>query len=492
MLRKLASAALLMTLLSMGAAAQDARTIIANASRAMGADTLSSVVYSGSASNGNFGQSKNIAGPLAPTTITNYTRAIDLTVPASRATGATMPPAVPGGPPPQPGTFTQNIAPANAAWTQQLEIWITPWGFLKGAAANNATARAQRIGGRQYNVLSWMPAQKSPSGQPYRLNGYINDQNMVERVETWVEHPVMGDLHVDTSYSNYQDFGGLKIPGKIVQKRAGLQTFDATITSGSANPNNIAQLLTQPQPQGRGGAPAAAPGGAPAGPPPAPAVQSEKLADGVYRITGGYVALAVEMKDHIVVLESGQSEARGLAILAEARRVIPNKPIRYVVNTHAHFDHASGLAPVVAEGITIITHDNNKAFLEKALGGPRTLVGDTLAKANRKPRIESAGDRKVLRDDTRTIELHHVKNLEHSDGMLIAFLPREKILFTGDFNVPAAGQPVLPAIPTLVQNVERLKLDFDTHVLVHAPVPDRPQTKADLLALAKGATNGGS
>jgi hypothetical protein len=65
-------------------------------------------------------------------------------------------------------------------------------------------------------------------------------------------------------------------------------------------------------------------------------------------------------------------------------------------------------------------------------------------------------------------------------------LPAEKILFTGDFNVPATGQPVSPAIATLVQNVERLKLDFERHVLVHAPTPDRPMTRADLMALLKG------
>ena len=143
------------------------------------------------------------------------------------------------------------------------------------------------------------------------------------------------------------------------------------------------------------------------------------------------------MGDHIVVLEGGQSEARGLAVIAEAKKAIPNKPIRYLVNTHAHFDHASGLAPFAAEGITIVTHDNNQDFLEKLLGGPRTLVGDALAKANRKPKVEGAGDRKVLKGGTRTIELHHVKDLAHSDGMLIAFLPKEKILFTGDFNIPA-------------------------------------------------------
>lgn len=491
MLRKLAVAATLMPVvafvLSGGVAAQDAKAVIASTTKAMGAEGLSSITYSGSAANGNFGQSKTIAGPLAVTTISNYTRAIDLAQPASRATGTTMPPTIPGAPPPQAGAFNQNITPANAGWTQQLEIWVTPWGFLKGAAANNGTLRSQRLGGKTYSVVSWTPAQKAPSGQSYRLNGYIDEQNMVERVETWVEHPILGDLLVETSYASYQDFGGLKMPTKIVQKRAGLQTFEATITSAAANPTNLTQLMTPPPPPG--GAPAGAGagrGGAPGAPPAAPAVQSEKMAEGVYRITGGYVALAIEFKDHVVVLEGGQNEARGIAVIAETRRVIPNKPIRFVVNSHAHFDHGSGLAPFAAEGITIITHANNKSYLEKALSGPRTLVGDNLAKANRKPKVESAGDKRVLKDDTHTVELYHIKDLAHSDGMLVAYLPKEKILFTADFNIPAQGQPAAPAIATLVQNIERLKLDFEGHVLVHAPNPDRPMTRADLMTLAKG------
>src|SRR4029453_19578247 len=93
-----------------------------------------------------------------------------------------------------------------------------------------------------------MPALKSPSGQAYRLNGYIDDKNMVERVVTWVEHPVLGDMEVDTSYSNYQDFGGVKVPGQISQKRAGMVTFEATITGATANPPNITQLLMPPAP----------------------------------------------------------------------------------------------------------------------------------------------------------------------------------------------------------------------------------------------------
>ena len=140
------------------------------------------------------------------------------------------------------------------------------------------------------------------------------------------------------------------------------------------------------------------------------------VADGVFRITGGYVALAVDMGDHIVVLEGGQSQERGQAVINAARQAIPNKPIRYVVNTHPHFDHASGLAPFAAEGITIITHENNEDFLEDALSAPRRLVGDALAKANRKPNIEGVGDRRVLKGANRTIELHHVRDLSTPTG----------------------------------------------------------------------------
>ena len=132
-------------MLSAGVDAQNAATTIGNASKAMGAEGLNAITFSGIAGNANFGQSKTIGAPWTPTgitRITTYTRTIDLNQPASRAFGPTMPPTVPGAPAPMPGNFNQNITPAQNTWTQQLEIWITPWGFLKGAAANNASAPA--------------------------------------------------------------------------------------------------------------------------------------------------------------------------------------------------------------------------------------------------------------------------------------------------------------------------------------------------------------
>src|SRR5262245_10843962 len=324
------------------AVAQEAKAVIEAAIKATGSAGLTSITYSGQAATSNFGQSRTISFGLASTSVRVYTRTIDFAQPASRATGLTVPPTPRGGPPPQPGTFEQTITPANTAWAQQLQIWVTPWGFLRGAAANTATVRSRKIDGVSYRVITWSPEQKAPSGQPYRLVGYLNEANIVERVETWVEHPIFGDMHVEFNYSNYLDFGGLKVPGRISQKQVGMETFVAAITSAQANPPNLAQLMTAPTGDGPGA-------GRGAGPQAPPVVASEKLADGVYRITGGYVALAVEFRDYAVILEGGQSDARGLAILAETRRLMPAKRIRYVVNTHPHFDHASGLGPFAAD-----------------------------------------------------------------------------------------------------------------------------------------------
>jgi glyoxylase-like metal-dependent hydrolase (beta-lactamase superfamily II) len=288
---------------------------------------------------------------------------------------------------------------------------------------------------------------------------------------------------IENDYSNYRAaLGGVMYPANIVQRRGGQSTFEAQILGANMNPSNIAQLVTPPPPPaGRGGGPGA-PGAAPQ------TASSEKLADGVYRITGGYISLAIEMKDHIILFEGGpQSEVRSQAIIAEAKRVIPNKPIRYSILTHHHFDHSSGLPAVVAEGITIVTHDNNKAFLMRALTAPRTLAPDSMSKSGKKPVIETVAEKRVFTDGTRNVEVYHVQGLPHVEGMLVVYLPKERILgFADMFNAPPANDPVPnpPVVGTQVfmtNVIDRLKLDFDTVVSVHAPNPDRNYSRAEIL-----------
>jgi hypothetical protein len=365
-------------------------------------------------------------------------RTIDFTQPASRATWTTYAVAVTGGVAVlAPGQ--QNISSQNAAWAQQLEIWITPWGFVKAAAANNASVKAQTVGGKRYQVVTFNAPAKSPGGQPYQVAGYINSQNVVEKVQTWLENPIFGDMLVEAEYTHYREgANGLRFPAQMVQKRGGWPVFTAYILGADANPANLQQLLTLP-PAAR---PAAAPPQAAAGP------ASEKLADGVYRINGAYNSLAIEFADYILLFEPGpQNEARGLAVIAEAKKVIPNKPIRYGVISHHHFDHTSGLSAVVAEGITIVTPEVNRDFLMNALSAPRRLAPDALSKSGKKPAIEGfKGDKRVFQDATRTFEVHVIKGLPHwsMPTCLICLRQPTRFLTLRCRHYGISGQPATP------------------------------------------------
>jgi glyoxylase-like metal-dependent hydrolase (beta-lactamase superfamily II) len=451
--------------------------VVSNAAKAMGVEGLNSIHYYGVAQNGNLGQNNNSNQPWPMAGANDYVRTIDFTQPASRATWMNYAVPVTGG----VATLTpgqQVITPQNAGWAQQLEIWITPWGFLKGAEANKATVRPQK----RYQVVSYDAPVKSPGGKPYRVVGYINDQNLVEKVQTWIENPIFGDMLVETEYTNYRDgANGLKFPAQIIQKRGGWPTFTAYILGADANPSNLQQLLTPPA-AGRGGGGGGVPAAA-AGP------TSEKLADGVYRINGAYNSLAIEFADHILLFEPGpQNEARAQAVIAEAKKVIPNKPIRYGVISHHHFDHTSGLPAVVAEGITIVTPEVNKAFLMTALSAPRTLAPDSMSKSGKKPVIEGfKGDKRVFQDATRTFEVHVIKGLPHADGIVIGYLPKEKILVYADmFNLPPPNDPVPnpPVVGTMVflDNIDRLKLTPDRVMSIHSLNPDRLTTVAEMKA----------
>ena len=460
--------------------AQDAKTVIANAQKALG--DVKSITYSGSAKDVAFQQCGSNAAdmncrgthdPMRP--INSYVRVIDLTAPASRHTGATNNPAGGGATTPMPGTFFAQVTPQQAdvsqPWTNSLEFYITPWGFLKGAAANNATVSKKKVDGKNYTVLTWSPTVKAASGKSYVINGYVNSQNLVERVDTLLGENIMGDMQIIATYTGWKDFGGAMAPAKIVQTRGGWPFFEVEVKAAKANPADVATLVPAPAPAGgRGG------GGA-----PAPlVVTSEKLGDGIYRLTtgpGSYDSVIVDFKDYIMMLEAGQSIARGEAYIAATKKLIPNKPIRYVMNTHPHADHTGGLPALVEEGAIIITQKNNEEFLEKALNTPRTLLDDTLAKTPKKAKFEVVAEKKVYSDGTRTVEMYHVSPVPHSNGLMIAYIPKEKILFQGDFSV-TPGQPANDHVKALVPILEKLNLDFDRYINVHTSAA--PQTKADV------------
>ena len=469
-----------------------AADVLADVVSAMGTGNLNSITMTGRAwriRNG-WMQTPHADPPWdSRDEITNYRRTIDLSQPASLARGDTfaqnlfLQPAT-------AGTYTQNVpaasapnVPANAAgWAQQLEIWITPWGFLKGAAANNLSLSTGKLDGVEYRVLSWQtPAtQVSPGGLPYTVNGYINDDNLIAAVETWVEDAFMGDFHVTQVYRDYREVDGLMVPQTIEQRRGGGGIFGVIVVDAEANPANLAELMTPAAPPpggaggGRGGPPGGGRGGAPGAAPAAPASLIEDLGDNAWLVTGGYVSIAVEFTDHVMVIEAGQPESRGEQILAEVKALVPNKPIRYLVNSHPHSDHTGGIVPFIRNGTQLITHANNVDFLDMALSTPRTLLGqETLD-----PTIVGVDGVTVYEDAMNRVELHSVPN-GHTDGMLVAVLPKQGVLFQADFTLPAAGAEPNPFVVTLANYVAEANVQFERYLAVHAAAT--PQTRADLL-----------
>jgi Metallo-beta-lactamase superfamily len=226
---------------------------------------------------------------------------------------------------------------------------MTPHGFLKAAMAGNPTAMTRMQGNRKTTIISFTALGRY-------INGTINDQNQVELVQTWIANPVLGDTLYETRYSDYKDFAGVKFPTVLHSHYA-----DVPSQRGPQCPGNQGQQRPAER-HGRGARRSRqrAPGHV------TPArVESQKLADGVWFLGGGsHNSLAVEFRDFIAIVDGPLSEERSLAVIAEVQKLVPNKPIRYLVNTHHHFDHSGGLRAYVAEGATIVTHQGNRAFYE--------------------------------------------------------------------------------------------------------------------------------
>jgi glyoxylase-like metal-dependent hydrolase (beta-lactamase superfamily II) len=444
------------------------------ATEALGANQLKSIAYSGTGKWFQFGQAPNPTLPWPAFDVSQFSASINYETPAAQVEMQRIQVVEPNRVRPTPapqrpvqivsGTYAWNMAtPAgSAAGTppapqpqpaaveeRTMEIWTTPHGFLKAAAANNATSQPV-TGGSDVSFTI---------GGKYRYVGRINAQNQVERVQTWIDNPVLGDTPVDITYSGYRDFNGVRFPEKIVRTQGGYPVLDITVSSVTTNP---AVAIDVPE-------------AVRSFTPPAVTVTVEKLADGVYYLKGGsHHSVAIDQRDHIVVVEAPQDEARSLAVIAKVKETIPNKPIRYLVNTHAHFDHSGGLRTYVAEGATVVTHEMNRPYYEKAWAAPRTINPDSLAKASKAATFETYTEKHVITDGRRAIEVHRIAGGGHNDAFAMVYLPAEKILMEVDAWAPLAPNAPPPAAPSpfainLLDNVRRLKLDVRQIAALHGP-----------------------
>ena len=397
--------------------------------------------------------------------------------PGARASGA--PPAPPPGPPGGRGALVPQAPQLNAAAANERRqvIWTTPHGFLKAALANQPALQAAGTG----TEVSFFAGTQ-------RFVGFINARNQVERVRTWIEHPVLGELVIDTTYSGYEAFGKILFPTRITQRQGAHPALDLFIDTVTPN-----APVTVPVPDGLNVTP------------PAPSVQVDQIAPGVFYLTGGtHHSVALAMPDHVVLIEAPLSEERSKAVLAQLRETLPGKPVRVVISTHPHFDHVAGLRVMADEGARILTHATNAKYLESLWNAPRAGEGERPARPRAPATFITFTDKHVLEAGDRRIEVHLIADSPHYEAMAMVYLPAERLLIEADAYTPAdvpaglrqggpppggapgvtaTAPPINPVVLNLYQNIQRLRLDVGSVVPLHG---SRVVPLADVVSAAGG------
>ena len=446
---------------------ESAEAVLQRANTAMGGAALRSISFSGSGTGATFGQAYQ-AGMAWPKIIySSFSRIADYENAAFREDAARSR-AEPngGGAVPLMGVGeqrTSGLMRGSSAWNMVgpapvaapvavdvriHDLWTTPHGVIKAALANKATVSTRSEGGRSLSAVSF--------AVPGRLKAtvLINAAGLVEQIESLQPHPVTGDTASVINFSGYQDFSGVKFPMRIRQSMGGFPVLDLAVNEVKPNAPagiDIPALVTAAVER----------------------VSAEKAAEGVWFMAGGsHNSVAIEMKDHMIVVESPLYDGRALPMLAEVKKLAIGKPIRYVVNSHHHFDHSGGLRTAIAEGATLVTSEMARPFFEKVFANPNRIKPDAMEQSGKKATVAGVSGKRTFTDGQRVVEIYYIEGSVHAQGFMMVYLPKEKILIEADAYTPAPPNTPTPARPNdlhvnLVQNLERLNLKVEQILPLH-------------------------
>jgi glyoxylase-like metal-dependent hydrolase (beta-lactamase superfamily II) len=324
------------------------------------------------------------------------------------------------------------------------------------------------IGGRKQKVISVL----RPDNQQLSLS-FDAQTNLLTKYGYLYADPITGDSEIAQTYSGYRTVGKLKLPAGRALYNSGGVIQEVEYTDLQINTKPAENLFAGSEEFEKLAAP-------PATPPP-PAV--EKIADDVYVLNGlaggTHNAMFVAFNDYILVVEAPENIIYGnnsVQALAKIKETVPGKPIKYLVLTHHHSDHAGGFREYVAEGATIVATASTKSSLEKAAA----IESSLLPHMSKKMTIEVVENKKrVFQDDKHLVEFYDIGPNPHANEILVAYLPKQKILFQADMLNPAANGTIPIAQDVTVsfsEKLQQLGLDVEKIYGVHG----RPATPQEL------------
>ncbi len=443
---------------------EDAATALGGRDRILAVKTI---VVEGEGTNGNLGQDMTMESSGQHFVLSGYKRAIDVANSRARTEQTRTPDfAFFQGQQPQKqvlgvdGEVAYNVAPdgratrvSNAvARDRRAEIFHHPVTIVRAALDPATQLTNPRTAGNERVVDV-----ATSSGLKFTLAADATT-HLPTRVVSMTDNTNLGDVAIETAFADYEDVGGLKLPKRLTTKTDKYAT--AEIRVGKQSVDADAGDLTAPA--------AAASAAAITGPAPAN-VTSEEIAKGVWFLAGqSHNSVVVEFADHLTLIEAPQNDTRSLAVIAKARSLRPDKPLTEVVNTHHHFDHSGGIRAAISEGLTVITHKANAAFFQDAAVRAHTIAPDALARNPKPVKIVPVDEELVLKDAATRVELYHIAGSPHGDTLLMAYLPKERLLVEVDAYSPGAS--VQPYAANLRDNISQRKLRVDRVVSLHGAI----------------------
>jgi glyoxylase-like metal-dependent hydrolase (beta-lactamase superfamily II) len=366
------------------------------------------------------------------------------------------------------GTATR--VPDPAATDRRTELLHHPLTAVRAALDPMARVTNPRTEGSESLVDV-----TTASGQSFTL-AIESATKLPSRVVTNADNTNLGDVAISTSFAGYQAAGGLQLPTDLTTKVDDFTTQQIKVSSQTVD-GDTGDLAA---PAAAASAPAVA------GPPPV-TVAEEVLAPGIWYLAGGsHHSVLVEFSDHLMLIETPLNDARALAVIARARELVPGKPLTHLVNSHHHFDHSGGVRAAISEGLTVITHQGNVAFYEDVAKRPHTIVPDALAKNARPLMIEGVSEERVITGGSMTVNLYPVTTA-HSQTMLIAYFPRQRILVEADVYTP--GGAVMMYAAEFMAGLKPRNLRVDRIAPLHGKVVPYAQFVKDASAPIPVATN---
>lgn len=319
--------------------------------------------------------------------------------------------------------------------------------------------------GRKQRVISFSDADGA------QVSIYFDaDTNLPTKTESLADDPILGDVVRETIYADWRPIEKVVLPYRYTDRVGGSTLEDTKVSSITLNTRPPDTMFTVPEGYAKVEAP-----------PDGPVVK--KLADDVYALLGSYNSLFVVFKDYVLVVEAGANNRLSSAFIAEIKKVAPDKPIRYLVSTHFHFDHLSGVRSYVAEGTTIVTTPTAKSVIERAVKAPHMMRPDALSRNPKAAVIETMDGKRVFDDGLHKVEFYSFAS-PHAGEMIIAYLPKEKLLFEADMlDIPDVGPPVAGEDTVdLAKQIDKLGLQVETLIPVHGKMG----TIADLRGAVAG------